>query len=59
MIRPDGHITYTQHEVAGEVFVTVLLPDPTADRVASIEFRLADFVAFADYTADVSAALLG
>ena len=58
IIRPHGQVEFREYEIGGETMVSILLPDGADDRVLDVEFRLADFVAFADYAAGAASELV-
>lgn len=57
-LRVNGEIVYRSFVSAGEQMISMVIPYGVEGRQVDLEFRLADFVAFGDYTADVASSVI-
>ncbi len=57
-MQVNGEIVYRTFVAAGEQMVSMVIPYGVEGRRVDLEFRVADFVAFGDYTADVASSVI-
>jgi len=57
-LRVNGEIIYRTFVSAGEQMVSMIIPYGVEGRRVDLEFRVSDFVAFGDYTADVASSVI-
>jgi hypothetical protein len=53
-VQPNGVVEFRTFEGEDGNMVSVVIPHGVAGGIIDIEFRLHDFIAFADYTADIA-----
>lgn len=53
-VQPNGVVEFRTFACDDHDMVSVIIPDGVKGRAIDIEFRLSDFIAFADYTADIA-----
>ncbi len=57
-LRVHGEIEYRTFVSAGEQMVSMIIPYGVEGKRVDLEFRVSDFVAFGDYTADVASSVI-
>ncbi len=57
-LRVNGEIVYRTFVSAGEQMVSMIIPYGVEGHRVDLEFRVSDFVAFGDYTADVASSVI-
>lgn len=53
-VQPNGVVEFRTFESENGNMVSVVIPHGVEGGVIDMEFRLPDFIAFADYTADIA-----
>lgn len=57
-VQPNGIVEFRTFAGDGHDMVSVVIPHGVDGKAIDIEFRLPDFIAFADYTADIAEKIL-
>lgn len=57
-VRPNGVLEFRTFNDDGGDMVSVVIPHGIEGNIIDLEFRLPDFIAFADYTADIADKLI-
>lgn len=57
-VQPNGTVEYRTFDSGHGEMVSVVIPHGITGQIIDIEFRIQDFIAFADYTSSIADELL-